>query len=413
MKMTLQHGQHYPALLSSVALRLAHSPADTSQVGGASGGYQVFATRWEEDMTTTPTLDETARAIVADGKGILAADETVPTITKRLVARAIESTADSRRAYREMLFSTPDIAEFIGGVIMQDETIRQKSSTGIPLIDLLAGRGIIPGIKVDDGVRPLAGAPGEFVTEGLDGLRKRLEEYRNMGARFAKWRAVIIIRDGLPTARCVHANAHALARYAALCQEQGLVPIVEPEVLMDGAHTLERCEEVTGFVLQAVFDELFDQKVSLEGMLLKPNMVIAGHDCARQASVKEVAAVTLRTLTRHVPPAVPAIVFLSGGQDHVLATEHLNAINQLDSPKPWKLSYSYGRALQDEALAAWQGRRENVPAGQLVLYHRAQCDSAAALGRYRSDMEREAAFAQTAASSAVDSEPGFTNQTLH
>jgi fructose-bisphosphate aldolase class I len=362
-------------------------------------------------MTTASTLAEIARAIVADGKGILAADETVPTITKRLAARGIESTADSRRDYREMLFSTPDVAAFIGGVILQDETIRQRSSTGMPLIDLLVDRGIIPGIKVDNGVYPLAGASGEFVTEGLDGLRQRLEEYRKMGARFAKWRAVFIIRDGLPTAWCARANAHALARYASLCQEQDLVPIVEPEVLMDGAHTLARCEEVTGFVLQQVFNALFDAKVSMEGMLLKPNMVTAGHDFANQASVDEVAAATVRTLTRHVPPAVPAVVFLSGGQDHVLATEHLNAINQLDSPKPWKLSYSYGRALQDEALAAWQGRRENVPAGQQVFYHRAQCDSAAALGRYRSEMESEAAFAQTAMPSA--SEPGFTNQTLH
>lgn len=364
-------------------------------------------------MTTAPSLAGTARAIVADGKGILAADETVSTITKRLAARGIESTADSRRAYREMLFSTPDIAAFIGGVILQDETIRQRNSAGLPLIELLVGRGVIPGIKVDQGAHPLAGASGELVTEGLDGLRQRLEEYRKMGARFAKWRAVIRIRDGLPTERCVRANAHALARYAALCQEQGLVPIVEPEVLMDGEHTLERCEGVTGRVLQVVFDELFDQRVSLEGMLLKPNMVIAGQDCARQASVEEVAAATLRTLARHVPPAVPGIVFLSGGQNHVLATEHLNAINQLDSPKPWKLSYSYGRALQDEALEAWQGRRENVPAGQHLFYHRAGCDSAAALGRYRSDMESEAAFAQTAVPPASGSEPGFTNPTLH
>jgi fructose-bisphosphate aldolase class I len=362
-------------------------------------------------MTTTPTLAETARAIVADGKGILAADETVSTITKRLVARGIESTAESRRDYREMLFSAPGIAEFIGGVIMQDETIRQNSSSGMPLIQLLMGRGVIPGIKVDDGVHPLAGAPGEFVTEGLDGLRKRLEEYRNMGARFAKWRAVFIISDELPSAWCVRANAHALARYAALCQEQGLVPIVEPEVLMDGAHALERCEDVTGRVLQAVFNELFEAKVFLEGMLLKPNMVIAGKGSARQASVEEVAAATLRILTRHVPPAIPGIVFLSGGQDHVLATENLNAINELDSPKPWKLTFSYGRALQDEALQAWQGRRENVPAGQRAFHHRAWCDSAAALGRYRSDMESEAAFAQMPA--AAESEPSFTNQTLH
>lgn len=355
-------------------------------------------------MTAERTLAETARAIVAGGKGILAADETVSTITKRLKAREIESTSDSRRAYREMLFSTPGIDAFIGGAILQDETIRQDSSTGMPLAALLADRGIIPGIKVDAGVYPLAGAPGESITEGLDGLRDRLEEYRELGARFAKWRAVIIIREGLPTARCMHANAHALARYAALCQELGLVPIVEPEVLMDGAHSLERCEEVTGSVLQAVFDELFDAKVSLEGMVLKPNMVTAGHDSARQASVEEVAAATLRTLTRHVPPAVPAVAFLSGGQGPVLATEHLNAINQLDGPKPWTLSFSYGRALQDEALEVWRGRRDNVPAGQKVFYHRARCDSAAAQGGYRRDMEREAPFAQTAVPSAISTE---------
>ena len=337
----------------------------------------------------TTGLDTAARAIVTDGKGILAADETVPTLTKRLAAHSIESTAGSRRAYREMFFSTADISAFIGGVIMQDETIRQQSSTGAPLIALLAGRGVVPGIKVDQGARPMAGAPGERITEGLDGLRDRLAEYRRMGARFAKWRAVITIGDGSPTSRCVHANAEALARYAALCQEQGLVPIVEPEVLMDGSHTLERCEEVTGDVLHAVFGALFDQRVSLEGMLLKPNMVLPGRKCSRRASVREVAEATLRTLTRHVPPAVPAVVFLSGGQDPLLATNHLNAINQLDGPKPWKLSFSYGRALQDEALEAWQGRSEKMPAGQLAFYHRAKCDSAAALGSYRSAMESE------------------------
>ncbi|QSQ25262.1 fructose-bisphosphate aldolase class I [Pyxidicoccus parkwayensis] len=338
-------------------------------------------------MPTLPTLAETARALVADGKGILAADETVSTITKRLKARGIESTADSRRAYREMLFSAPDIAGLIGGVILQDETIRQDSSTGIPLVDLLAGRGIIPGIKVDAGVRPLAGSSGEVITEGLDGLRERLEEYRDLGARFAKWRAVFTIRDGQPSEWCIRANANALARYAVLCQEQGLVPIVEPEVLMDGAHALERCEEVTGRVLRGVFDELYVARVSLEGMLLKPNMAISGQDAPRKASAREVAEATLRVLMRHVPPAVPGIVFLSGGQDHVQATENLNAINQLEVQKPWKLTFSYGRALQDEALQAWQGRAENVPAGQQLFHHRAWCDSAAALGRYRGDME--------------------------
>jgi fructose-bisphosphate aldolase class I len=341
----------------------------------------------------TTSLDETARAIVAGGKGLLAADETVPTLTKRLAALTIESTADSRRAYREMFFSTPGVSEFIGGVIMQDETIHQQSSAGAPLVDLLAEQGITPGIKVDGGAKPLAGSPGERVTEGLDGLRDRLRAYRELGARFAKWRAVIRIGEGLPTATCVNANAHALARYAALCQEEGLVPIVEPEVLMEGSHTIERSEEVTGRVLQAVFDALFDHHVSLEGMLLKPNMVIPGRKCARPSSIEEVATATLRTLSRHVPPAVPAIVFLSGGQDHLLATKHLAAINQLDGPKPWKLSYSYGRALQDEALEVWHGRSENIRAGQHAFYHRAKCESAAALGRYRSDMESEGAFA--------------------
>ncbi|RKG93136.1 class I fructose-bisphosphate aldolase [Corallococcus terminator] len=364
-------------------------------------------------MPTMPGLDQTARAIVADGKGILAADETVSTITKRLTARAIESTSDSRRAYREMLFSAPDIAAFIGGVILQDETIRQDSSTGIPLLELLVGRGIIPGIKVDTGVHPLAGAPGEFVAEGLDGLRARLEEYHELGARFAKWRAVFIIRDGLPTAKCIHANAHALARYAALCQEQGLVPIVEPEVLMEGAHALEQCEDVTGRVLQAVFNELFDARVSLEGMLLKPNMVTAGLRCARQASVDEVAEATLRALTRHVPPAVPGVVFLSGGQDAVLATEHLNAINALGGPKPWKLSFSYGRALQDEAMEVWQGRREHVPAAQRMFHHRAGCDSAAALGSYSGDMEGEAGFAGATEPPSIHDEPDSTLHTQH
>src|SRR5436190_818701 len=267
-------------------------------------------------MTQTD-LAEVAQAIVADGKGILAADETPSTITKRLTARGIESTADNRRAYRELLFATPEVAGFIGGVIMQDETIRQSSAGGQPLIDVLSERGMIPGIKVDEGARPMAGAPGELVTEGLDGLRERLQEYRKLGARFCKWRAVIKIADHLPSARCVHANANALARYAALCQEEQLVPIVEPEVLMNGAHSIDRCEDVTGHVLQAVFDELFDEHIALEGMLLKPNMVIAGQECPTQASVSEVAEATLRTLSRHVPPAVPGVVFLSGGQDHV------------------------------------------------------------------------------------------------
>jgi fructose-bisphosphate aldolase class I len=340
----------------------------------------------------TPTLEETARAIVENGKGILAADETPRTLGKRLAALGIENTPEKRRDYRELLFSTPDIGAYIGGAILQDETIRQTSAGGAPLVSLLVERGVVPGIKVDASTRPLAGAPGELVTEGLDGLRDRLQEYRQMGARFCKWRAVFLIADGKPSATCVHANADALARYAALCQEQALVPIVEPEVMMDGDHTIERCEEVTGAVHQAVFDMLYDQNVSLEGMLLKPNMVVAGYGSPRQPAIDDVAAATLRTLRRHVPPAVPAVVFLSGGQDHVRATQHLAAINRLaGGVKPWKLSYSYGRALQDEALAAWRGRGENVAAAQHALQHRAKCDSAAVLGRYDSEMERQAA----------------------
>ena len=336
-------------------------------------------------------LTNIAQALVADGKGILAADETVPTVTKRLGAQKIESTPDSRRTYREMFFTTSEIAQFISGVIMQDETIRQKSVQGIAMADVVSRQGILPGIKVDNGAKPLAGSPEEKVTEGLDGLRERLEEYRDMGARFAKWRAVMVVGDTLPSVTCVNVNAHALARYAALCQEQDLVPIVEPEVLMDGSHTIDRCEEVTGEVLHAVFNALFDQKVFLEGMLLKPNMVISGKECTTQADTEEVARATLRCLRRHVPAAVPGIVFLSGGQDHLAATKHLSAINQLEGPKPWKLSFSYGRALQDEALKAWRGKAENLKAGQQAFYHRAKCDSAAALGRYAPAMESESA----------------------
>jgi len=332
-------------------------------------------------------LEKIAKALVSDGKGILAADETPTTLSKRFDALKIGSTPDNRRAYREMFFATPGIAESISGVIMQDETIHQKNSSGTPLADLLSQQGVIPGIKVDNGAKPLAGSAEETVTEGLDGLRDRLKDYRKMGARFAKWRAVIRIGEGLPSSACVHANAHALARYAALCQEQNLAPIVEPEVLMDGFHTIERCEEVTGNVLHAVFDALFDQGVSLEGMLLKPNMIIAAKQCQRQASVEEVAGATLRCLQRYVPPAVPGIVFLSGGQDHLAATMHLNAINQLQGPKPWKLSFSYGRALQDEALQNWHGKQENVHSGQQAFTHRGKCVRAAALGKYTKAME--------------------------
>jgi len=342
-------------------------------------------------------VETTARALVADGKGILAADETVSTLTKRFDALGIRSTEQSRRTYREMLFTAPGAAECISGVIMHDETIRQKSSTGTLLTQVLSSQGIVPGIKVDTGAKPLAGAPDETVTEGLDGLRDRLAEYRSMGARFAKWRGVIRITDVLPSPACVSANVHALARYAALCQEGGLVPIVEPEVLMDGAHGIERCEEVTGMVLHAVFRALFDQRVTLEAMLLKPNMVIAGKGSTRQASVQEVATATLRCLRRHVPAAVPGIVFLSGGQSDRLATAHLDAINRLPGPKPWKISFSYGRGLQDTALEAWHGRDENLKLGQQAMSQRSRCNGAASRGAYTEQMEATAAGAGSSA----------------
>ena len=332
-------------------------------------------------------LETLALALVASGKGILAADETPPTLTKRFDALGIRSTEQSRRTYREMLFTPAGVAEFVSGVIMQDETIRQNSADGTPLARVLSNQGIVPGIKVDTGAKRLAGCPEEQVTEGLDGLRDRLLEYHVMGARFAKWRAVIRITDALPSAACVSANTHALARYAALCQEQRLVPIVEPEVLMDGPHTIERCEEVTAEVLHAVFRALFEQRVHLEGMLLKPNMVIAGKECPRQASVQEVATATLRCLGQHVPAAVPGIVFLSGGQSDRMATAHLNAINRLPGPRPWTISFSYGRALQDPALLAWRGQDANLKAGQEALYHRAQRNGAASLGTYTDEME--------------------------
>jgi fructose-bisphosphate aldolase, class I len=336
---------------------------------------------------TSHDLESVALTLIAEGKGILAADETSPTLTRRFDTLGIQSTEQSRRTYREMLFTSPGAAEFISGVIMYDETIRQKSSGGMPLAEVQTVQGILPGIKVDTGAKPLAGSPDETVTEGLDGLRDRLSEYRAMGARFAKWRAVIHLTDALPSSACVSANAHALARYAALCQEQEFVPIVEPEVLMDGSHTIERCEEVTGVVLHAVFHALFEQGVALEGMLLKPNMVLAGKECTRQTSVEEVATATLRCLRRHVPAAVPGIVFLSGGQTARLATAHLNAINQLPGPRPWKVSFSYGRALQDPALEAWHGRDENLAAGQRALYRRASCNGAASVGKYTDEME--------------------------
>ena len=326
---------------------------------------------------------------MAGGKGILAADETVGTLTKRFEKLKIPSTAESRRDYREMLFTAPGSADFISGVIMYDETIRQRGSSGIQLPDILQRQGIIPGIKVDTGAKSLAGSEGETVTEGLDGLRERLREYRTIGAQFAKWRAVIRITDRLPSHTCVNANAHALGRYAALCQEQEIVPIVEPEVLMEGNHPIDRCSEVTGSVLHAVFNALNEQKVSLEGMLLKPNMILSGSACPVQASVTEVADATLRCLLRHVPAAGSGIVFLSGGQSDLTATAHLNEINTRAGNAPWKISFSYGRALQDLALATWLGNKNNDRPAQQAYYHRAGCNAAASLGRYTAAMEKE------------------------
>jgi fructose-bisphosphate aldolase, class I len=336
----------------------------------------------------TTDLSTTARALVAPGKGILAADESSGTIEKRFKTIGVESTEEHRRDYREMLFTADGAAEFISGVILFDETIRQRGSGGTPLVEVLTAQGIIPGIKVDTGAKPLAGAPGETVTEGLDGLRDRLGEYRDLGARFAKWRAVIAIGDGIPSPSCIAANAHALGRYAALCQEAGLVPIVEPEVLMDGDHPIERCFDATAATLDAVFSELFAQRVDLQGTLLKPNMVLSGSGCPGQAGVDEVADATLRCFRTGVPAAVPGIVFLSGGQSDELATAHLDAMNRR-GPHPWELSFSYGRALQAPALRAWAGDPANLAAGKAALLHRARCNGAARFGRYEAAMERE------------------------
>ena len=335
-------------------------------------------------------LEKTARALVAPGKGILAADESSGTIKKRFDVINVDSTEEHRRNYREMLFTAEGAGDYISGVILYDETIRQDAADGTPLVQLLEREDIIPGIKVDLGAKPLAKSPGETVTEGLDGLRERLVEYRGLGARFAKWRAVINIGDGIPTRYCLDVNAHALARYAALCQEEGIVPIVEPEVLMDGDHTIERCYQVTCDTLHHVFDDLFDQRVELEGMLLKPNMVLSGSDASTQASVDEVADATLRCFKIVVPAAVPGIVFLSGGQSDEIATAHLNAINQR-GPHPWQVSFSYGRALQAPALKAWKGEPSNLDAGRRAFLHRARLNSAARSGSYTPEMEQQIA----------------------
>jgi fructose-bisphosphate aldolase class I len=335
-------------------------------------------------------LETIARRLVAPGKGILAADESTPTIQKRFDAIGVDSTEETRRAYRELLFTTPGVEAFISGVILFDETLRQTAAEGRPFPQLLDQKGVLAGIKVDKGAKALAGFEGEKVTEGLDGLRERLKEYHDLGARFAKWRAVITIGDGRPSRGCLAANAHALARYAALCQEAGLVPIVEPEVLMDGAHTIGRCRDVTAAALQSLFEALFDHCVSLEGLLLKPNMVISGIDCPTQAGVAEVAQATVRCLRQVVPAAVPGIVFLSGGQSSELATAHLSAMNAI-GPHPWELSFSYGRALQAQPLKAWQGKPANLAAAQQRFYRRAQLNSAARYGTYTTAMESEAA----------------------
>ena len=334
-------------------------------------------------------LHETASALVAEGKGILAADESSGTIKKRFDSIGLESTEENRRAYRDMLFTTPGVEEYISGVILYDETIRQSALDGTPFPELLESKGIIPGIKVDLGAKPLALAEGETVTEGLDGLRGRLAEYRELGARFAKWRATYSITDSLPSDDCIWTNAHALGRYAALCQEAGIVPIVEPEVLQDGTHTIERSYHVTCRALDAVYTELFDQRIDLFGTLLKPNMVLSGYSASDRAGVEEVADWSLKAYYKHVPAAVPGIVFLSGGQSDEDATAHLNAMNA-KGPHPWELSFSYGRALQAPSLKAWGGKPENVEAGQRAYYHRAKMNSAARTGAYAPAMEQEA-----------------------
>jgi fructose-bisphosphate aldolase class I len=337
-------------------------------------------------MKTAPELELTARALVAPGKGILAADESDGTIKKRFDSIGVESTEEMRRAYRDLLFTTEGAEEYISGVILYDETIRQSAADGTPFPKLLESKGIVPGIKVDTGAKPLALASEETVTEGLDGLRERLAEYRELGARFAKWRATYSIGANVPSEYCVWVNAHALARYAALCQEAGIVPIVEPEVLQDGTHTIGESAKATGRVLQAVYTELHDQRVDYGGTLLKPNMVLSGYDASDRAGVEEVAERTLDVFYRHVPAAVPGIVFLSGGQSDEDATAHLNAMNAM-GPHPWQLSFSYGRALQAPALKAWGGKEENVQAGQRAYYHRAKMNGAARTGTYAPEME--------------------------
>jgi fructose-bisphosphate aldolase class I len=335
-------------------------------------------------------LRAVAKAMVAPGKGILAADESTSTIQKRFDKIGVENVESNRQAYRDLLFTSKDLGSTISGVILFDETIRQSSADGTPFPVLLAKQGVLPGIKVDSGAKPLPLCPGETITEGLDGLPKRCEEYAKLGAKFAKWRAVITIGDGIPSDTCIQTNAHALARYAAICQENGIVPIVEPEVLMDGSHTIDRCEEVTERVLRVTFAELAAQRVLLEGMVLKPSMVVAGSECPKQASVQEVAERTIKVLKRTVPAAVPGIAFLSGGQSDELATAHLDAMNKIGG-LPWHLTYSYGRALQAAAQKAWSGKKENVAASQAAFSHRAKMNSLASLGKYDASLEKASA----------------------
>jgi len=342
---------------------------------------------------STPVVSELAKvaqAMVAPGRGILAADESTGTIGKRFQGIQVENTEEHRRAYRDMLFTAKALGEHISGVILYDETLRQKSADGTPFPVLLQRHGVIPGIKVDAGAKDMALCPGETVTEGLDGLAKRCAEYVQLGAKFAKWRAVITIGAQIPSEACIEANAHALARYGAICQQAGLVPIIEPEVLMDGTHDIDRCEAVTEATLRAVFAALANQGVKLEEMVLKPSMVISGKDCPKQASVSEVAARTLAVLKRTVPAAVPGIAFLSGGQSDELASAHLDAMNRLGGG-PWALTFSYGRALQQPSLKAWKGAPANVPAAQAALLHRARMNGMAALGQYQATMEKTAA----------------------
>jgi fructose-bisphosphate aldolase class I len=336
-------------------------------------------------------LNKVAEAMVKPGRGILAADESTGTIGKRFEAIGVPSTPDTRRDYREMMFRTAEaMSKYISGVILYDETIRQNAKDGTPLVKLIEKAGTLPGIKVDKGTKPLPNCPGEVVTEGLDGLRERLAEYRGLGAKFAKWRAVIDIGNGIPSYECINANAHALARYAALCQDEGIVPIVEPEVLMDGDHDIDRCYKITEWTLKTVFEQLYYARVALEGMVLKPNMAIAGKKSQKQAGVEEVAEKTVRLLKSCVPAAVPGIAFLSGGQSDEDATAHLDAMNRM-GPLPWRLSFSYGRALQHSPQKTWSGKTENVAAAQRAFNHRAMMNGLATLGQWKADLERKAA----------------------